>query len=107
LEAVNLKKPLDLRRTERVPALQPISISWDDGHGEPKFAIAKGSNICENGVGLRVNEPLPLRSFVSLHSESLRLSGTAAVRYCLRGNGCYSVGLEFSGGMKYKIPSGS
>jgi hypothetical protein len=107
LEAVSLKKPLDLRRTERVPALQPVSICWDNGRGEPKFAIAKGSNICENGVGLRVNEPIALRTFVSLHSESLHLSGTATVRYCLRGNGCYSVGLEFSGGMKYKSPSGS
>jgi hypothetical protein len=84
-----------------------MSISWDDAHGQTKFAIAKGNNICENGVALRVNEPLPVRSYVLLHSESLHLSGTAAVRYCLRGNGCYSVGLEFSGGMKYKIPSGS
>jgi len=101
------RKRLNLRRSERIPALCPVSISWDDGHGEPKFAIAKGRNICENGVSLRVNEPLPVRSYVSLHSESLQLSGTAAVRYCLRANGCYSVGLEFSGGMKYKIPSDS
>jgi hypothetical protein len=102
-----IKKALDLRRSERVEALHPISICWDDGHGEPKFAIAKGRNISEDGVALRVNEPLPLRSFVSIHSESLHLSGTAAVRYCVRGNGGYSVGLEFSGGMKYKLPSGS
>ena len=76
-----MRKVLELRRTERIEALHPISICWDDGHGEPKFAIAKGRNISENGVALRVNGPLPLRSFVSLHSESLQLSGTAAVRY--------------------------
>jgi hypothetical protein len=95
--------PVNLRRMERIESPQRVSISWDDKHGQAKFASARALNISENGISLRLNEPLEVRSLVTLRSEGLKLAGSATVRYCIRRNGWHYVGLEFSGGMTYKF----
>jgi hypothetical protein len=87
---------------ERIESPQRVSISWDDKHGQAKFASARALNVSENGISLRLNEPLDVRSLLTLRSEGLKLAGSATVRYCIRRNGWHYVGLEFSGGMKYK-----
>src|SRR4051812_33038250 len=90
----------DLRRNERIPAQERVAIGWDDSSGH-KFVLANCLNVSPKGISVRLESPIPVRSYVSLRSEKLQLSGNAAVKYCIRRNTWYQVGLEFNPGVKF------
>jgi hypothetical protein len=54
----------DLRRHQRVQYVGPARISWEDGHGVPKYAQARFLEISEGGLRIEVEvfEPIPVRS---------------------------------------------
>jgi hypothetical protein len=92
-------RSVELRRTGRMNFPDRVFLGWDGEDGEPRFTIARGVNISPTGISVRVNHSIPVRSYVSLRSESLNLSGNASVRYCIRRDGWYRLGLEFSSGI--------
>jgi hypothetical protein len=88
----------DLRRTERIPSQERVSVGWADSSGSPKFVLAKCLNISEEGISLRVAEPVPVRTYVTLRCEKLKIAEHASVKYCVRQNSWYQIGLEFTPG---------
>jgi len=50
-------------------------------------------------------EPLDRQTYVTLQSVGLGLHGSASVRSCVRKGMKYIVGLELSGGLKWKPKS--
>jgi hypothetical protein len=78
---------------------------WTDRQGHERFATARAIDICESGIRMQVPEALPERSFVRLRADKIGLAGTASVRSCIKKGTKFLVGLEFSGGMRWKRPA--
>ena len=61
-------------------------------------------NQCPNGLGLMVDHPLPVRSYVYCREVLGRVDrnarGSASVRFCVWSKGGYQVGLEHTGAKK-------
>lgn len=93
----------DLRRVDRTPCNQRVTVVWRDASGQEKYVQAKGVDISELGLRLEVPEPLPCQTYLTLGAEKLGLKGNASVRHCMRVRGSrYAVGVEFSAGMRWK-----
>jgi len=92
----------DLRRENRRSCTQPVGIMWRDSAGDDKFINAPVRDISESGVGLQIPEPVQVRSFVTLCADKLGIHGQASVRYCMRQGMKYSIGVEFTGAMRWK-----
>jgi hypothetical protein len=85
------------RRHLRYPVSGTLRVLWRDGDRGERTFNAKIRNASVMGASLRLDEMIPVQSNVSCHDESLRLSGTASVRYCRLVEGKYDIGLEFDG----------
>jgi hypothetical protein len=92
----------DMRRENRRSCAQPVGIMWRDAAGDDKFMNAPVRDISESGLGLQIPEPVPVRSFVTLCADKLGLHGQASVRYCSHKGINYSIGVEFTGSMRWK-----
>ncbi len=90
------------RRNERIPAEELVEVTWKDRAGQEKFAKARTLDISESGMRVEMPEALDKQTYVALRSNSLSLHGTASVRSCTRQATKYLIGLEFSGGLKWK-----
>ena len=96
-----------LRRHNRLEVRAPIQLIWKDRNGNDKFTYAYTLDVSESGLRAEVPEPLPERSYVTFRAESLALQGAASVRSCHRQGLKHVVGLEFSGGMKWRPKPGT
>ena len=88
----------NLRRKERIPSRERVAIGWDDLIGQPRFMFANCQNISTDGLSVRIDQPIAVRTYVTIRSEKLKLAGTATVKHCIRRNSWYHVGLEFTPG---------
>ena len=95
----------EMRRQERTEVAVPVDVMWTDRQGHERFAAARSIDICESGIRIQVPEALLERSFVRLRADRIGLAGSASVRSCVRKGTKFLVGLEFSGGMKWKRPA--
>jgi hypothetical protein len=98
---------MNSRRCERSPCTEKIRIAWEGPNGEPQFALGHCLDISATGLAVKLRVPIEKQTYVNLRSEQIRLSGRASVRYCIRRNGAYHIGLEFSAGLQYKKTSTS
>jgi len=92
----------DLRRHRRTPLAAPVQLSWTDRDGNQKFAYAKILDVSESGMRVEAREPLAKQAYVALRADQAGLQGSASVRTCVKQGTKYVVGLEFSGGLKWK-----
>jgi hypothetical protein len=95
----------EMRRQERAEVVVEVDVMWTDRQGHERFATARAIDICESGIRMQVPEALPERSFVRLRADKIGLAGTASVRSCIKKGTKFLVGLEFSGGMRWKRPA--
>jgi hypothetical protein len=93
-----------MRRYDRLEIAVPVDLMWTDRQGHERFATARSVDVCESGMRVQVPEALPDRSYVRLRADKISLAGSASVRTCLKKGTKFLVGLEFSGGMKWKRP---
>jgi len=92
----------DLRRQERQPCEDNVTLMWRDARGDNKFANARAIDISECGMRLQMPEAPPLHTYVALRATGLGLIGNASIRYCLRmAASKYAVGAEFTAGMRW------
>jgi hypothetical protein len=94
-----------MRRQARIDVSVPVDVMWTDRYGHERFATASSIDICESGIRIQVPEALPERSYVRLRADRIALAGSASVRTCIKKGTKFLVGLEFSGGMKWKRPA--
>lgn len=89
------------RRSQRIPQLGQIRISWQDSRGQQKYVQAKLFEISSTGLRMiEVPEPIPPLTNVNLACEKLRLAGSAWVRHCSRYGAKFIVGVELSAPFK-------
>jgi hypothetical protein len=92
----------DLRRHGRTQAGCLVELVWKDRFGNEKFTKTRALDISESGMRVEVPEQISEGSYVTFRAGELELHGRGSVKTC-RGKGIrYVVGLEFSGGMKWK-----
>lgn len=83
-----------------------LHILWEDSQGRERVTYAKLVNLSLTGAKLRVDEVIPVRTYVSCNDQALGIQGTASVRYCIFVKGKYEVGLEFGSGNGWSEPEG-
>jgi len=83
------------RRNQRFAFSGKVTISWEQG---PGYAMARGTclDISQNGLSIKVKEPIPVGSYVGLSIEPLGFRSSASVRHIVRGVADFTVGLELS-----------
>lgn len=91
----------DLRRHVRAAKSSTVQIIWKDRQGTDKFVQGRIVDVSEAGIRVEITEPLEKQTYVTLQSPGLGLHGTASVKSCARRGLKYSVGLEFSAGLKW------
>jgi hypothetical protein len=100
-----MSKEGELRRHARAARAAPVQIIWKDRNGEDKFVTGSTLDISESGMRIEVREPVEKQTYVTLQCAPLGLHGTASVRSCARKGTKYVLGLEFSGGLRWKPKS--
>lgn len=86
----------DIRRHPRTAHPAKVRISWIHSDGQPRFAQARCVDQSEGGVRVEAPEPLPVRSYVVLHSDQMKFGGGAVVKHVTRQGLKYTLGLALS-----------
>jgi len=97
-----MEEKTGIRRDARISADALVELTWKDRMGQEKFAKARSLDVSETGMRIEVPEALDKQAYVTIRSSALSLHGTASVRSCTRKGTKYLVGLEFSGGLKWR-----
>jgi hypothetical protein len=92
----------ELRRHTRSTKSAPVQVVWKDRQGLDNVIRGTIIDVSESGIRIELPEPLEKQTYVTLQSTSLGLHGSASVRSCTRKGVRYVVGLELSGGLKWK-----
>ena len=92
----------ELRRHARAEKSSPVQIVWKDRMGADKYINGRTLDISTSGMRIEVSDPIDKQTYVTLQCVALGLHGTASVRTCNRKGTKFVLGLEFSGGLKWK-----
>jgi hypothetical protein len=95
----------NLRRHARRSFPATIRVGWQDRSGHDKTAMTKSFDISEAGMRFELNEPVEIRSDVTLRCDKIGLQTRATVRSCVRQKHRFMVGVEFGGGYRWSPPS--
>ncbi len=90
-----IARKTDTRRHTRHLRDGMIRILWEDNDGRERVSNARVVNVSANGLKLRMDENISVRSYVVCNEVSLGIVGRASVRYCIFNKGKYEIGLEF------------
>jgi hypothetical protein len=83
----------------------PLQLMWKDRQSIDRFISGNVVDVSESGIRVELRDPLEKQTYVTLQAASLGLQGSASVKSCMRKGMKYVVGLEFSGGLKWKPKS--
>jgi hypothetical protein len=100
-----MSKRTDIRRHKRNSFSAIARVGWQDRLGREKFLNARVFDISESGLSLQLPEAVDARCTLTLRSEKLGLHALGSVRHCARAGGRYLVGVEFTGGFRWKAPN--
>ena len=100
-----MRKQHGMRRSPRSPLGARIRVTWQGERGYPKVAHGRCIDISETGLGVELDEPIPLRSYVQFRIEKVKFEGSASVRYLGWSRMKRHVGLEFSGTLRWTGPT--
>ena len=90
------------RRHSRIPYSGPVRISWDDKHGETKFAEVKCLDVSEAGLRIEAPESIPVGTYITLRADRIKVSGTACVKNVVGKGMKFILGLELSAQFRRK-----
>ena len=102
--ASNLVRKGDLRRETRHPLQGSLRILWENSDGRERISRAQVVDVSPSGLKLRLEEKIPIRTYVSCNEPKLGLCGRGSVRYCHFAKGKFDVGIEFTGGSGWRPP---
>jgi hypothetical protein len=102
--ASNLVRKGDLRRETRHPLQGSLRILWENSDGREMISRAQVVDVSPSGLKLRLEEKIPIRTYVSCNEPKLGLCGRGSVRYCHFAKGKFDVGIEFTGGSGWRLP---
>ena len=85
------------RKASRWPFPGTVQLWIPDESGLTEHTLATSLNLSEQGVGLLIDDELPidLELTIALHEPEASLQGRAVVRHCTRIDEGYYMGLQF------------
>ena len=85
------------RKVLRWPFPGTVQLWISDENGVEEHTLATSVNLSEQGVGILVDDELPigLELTIALHEPEASLQGRAVVRHCTHADERYFVGLQF------------
>ena len=95
----------DLRRAGRTPYSGKVNLNWASENGDPCARNGECLDVSSSGLKIKVDAPIATRTVVTVRARELELHGSASVRSCTRAGAKFIIGLEFVGGMKWRIPA--
>ena len=102
--ASNLVRKGDLRRETRHPVQGTLRILWENSDGREVISRAQVVDVSPSGLKLRLEDKIPIRTYISCNEPKLGLCGRGSVRYCHFAKGKFDVGIEFTGGSGWRPP---
>jgi len=78
---------------------QLVGVEWIDSAGQEQNCVVNLEDISESGACLHSEEPIPVKSRVTIAHRKDRLSG--AVRYCVDRSVGYLLGVEFDSSTRW------
>jgi hypothetical protein len=85
-----------MRRHARLPFEAQMQVSWKDPRGQVLTQRATCLDLSAEGARLEVDNPIPARTTINLHSARYGSLGSASVRHCVRQALKFSIGVEFT-----------
>jgi PilZ domain len=73
-----------------------VRVSWTDSSGDTKYVRGTCVDVSEGGLRLEGPEPIPVRSYIGVSADRIKLAGTASVRSMVRHGAKYLLGVELS-----------
>jgi hypothetical protein len=92
----------DRRRHPRLVPGARVEAYWQDGQGVSRCTQGRCLDISESGLRMETIEPIPVRTYINLRVDKFQMHGSASVRHSVRRSGKYILGVEFSGGLRWK-----
>jgi hypothetical protein len=86
----------NLRSQPRGSTTGPIKVSWNDAQGAIFYVQGECIDASKSGLKIRVKEPIPKLSVVSVQAAKIGFRGTACVRHVTRVGMNYAVGLSLN-----------
>ena len=93
----------DLRKDARTEQKTKVNLIWLDASGHPFARNGLCLDISASGMKVKLDAEIPLRTVVTVRASEIQLHGSASVRSCTRVGTKFTAGLEFVGGMKWKM----
>jgi hypothetical protein len=94
-----------LRRHDRVEEKVAVQVMWKDRYGHDRLLSGHTVDVSQDGLRVELKERIDEGVFVNFRADGLKLHGTASVRRCTRQGAKYVIGLQFTGGLRWKTAS--
>ena len=90
---------LDRRAEPRLLCADVVEIEWTDKSGHTHHGAANLEDISRSGLGLQVEQPVPLLTTVHIRHERGELVGK--IKSCVLRHSGYLLGVEFEQGFRW------
>ncbi|MBI3679625.1 MAG: PilZ domain-containing protein [Acidobacteria bacterium] len=91
------------RRQSRVPIGGKLQLVWTDEQGQSYVHRGTCVDASETGMRIELKERIPVGTRVSFQAGAADIHGSGSVRNCVPHKLNYYVGIEFTGGLKWKL----
>jgi PilZ domain-containing protein len=82
-----------------------VQVHWKDRSGTDSSANGRTIDISEVGMRIKLPAQIDQGVYVTFIASKVPLRGTASVRTCKQQGMGYVIGLEFTGGLRWKAAS--
>ena len=97
----------DLRRHQRVALDSPVQVLWRDRSGTDRSANGRIVDVSELGMRIKLPAAIEKGVYINFNAHKIPIQGAASVRSCRAQGTTYLIGLEFTGGLRWKTrPAG-
>jgi hypothetical protein len=83
------------RKSTRVPHRALLHLTWSV-EGSHNSGAAYCLDLSSGGLAIQANQPLPIGSYVTLHSAEAELTLAGWVRHCSPNGQQYFIGIEYT-----------
>lgn len=96
-----MSQEMALRRHTRSPLDSTVRLGWQDDQGVQRVVKGRCVDISARGIGILLDESVPLRSYLQFRVEGLYFAGSGSVRSVSRRGMKFLVGIEFAGTLRW------
>ena len=96
--------PKEKRKHQRLPIDGKLKVSWTEATGASKECLGHIVDASESGFRVVVSQHLEVRSYVHVRVDRYGFRAVACMRYSVRSGHHHAAGLEFAGGVQFRMP---